>query len=615
MKMTPMPPTLLELDGSPGTSLFSLVSTQGLALRTDCGGKGLCGKCKVIVQPPRNLSPVTEAERKALSTGDLAAGFRLACQALATGKVGVSVPEDSRETREVIGKDDLTGSFPVDPMVRRLLVAPRLESNADGRDLVTELRTIVPILNGGECRDPAILRDLSEHWSEKSAITLVKHQKKGITAVLASSQSTSLGFAVDVGTTTVAVYLCDMASGDVLGASSCANPQRRYGEDVISRIAFAGKNEDGTRTLRDLITEEINALFEECLRNAGADSSDVDEVVLVGNTTMQHLFCGINPRSLGGAPYLPVSRVASDWRASDLGLNLSPYANVHVFPVISGFVGGDTVGAIVWDSPDLRNENSLIVDIGTNGEIVLGNGNGTDLWATSCATGPAFEGAHISSGMRAVQGAINKIKIDPADFDVSYNIIGGKAAGPPRGICGSGIIDAVAEMRRASLILQNGRLNEAKPGVVCDSKGIGRRFTLVAGDYTATGSPIEITLADIRQIQVAKAALEVGISLLMSVAGVHRVDRLVLTGAFGARFDWQNAAVIGMLPASSVSGTVETIANGAGLGAVMALLDRKHRERAKIVAEKVKVLELAEHPAFPMEFPMAMEFPPCSMEH
>ncbi len=607
------PPTALEPNESNETNILDLAFYHGLSIRTDCGGKGLCGKCKVIVIPPENLSPVTELERKVLSSTDLAQGVRLACQAIAKGKVSVSVPVDSSDTPEANAKTDLEGNFPVDPMVRRLFIDPRPNLNTEHRDFVSILRKVDPSLNNDEFWDPVILRDLSAHWTEKGSITLVKHRKRGVTGVLpGSSQSMSLGFAVDIGTTTVAAYLCDMVTGNVLGASSCANPQRRYGEDVISRIAFSGKNEDGTRTLKDLIIEGINTLFGECLSNCGAKSCDVDEVALVGNTTMQHLFCGVNPRSLGGAPYLPVSREAADWRASDLGLNLNPCVNVHTFPVISGFLGGDTVGAILWDETNRRDETTLLVDIGTNGELVLAKG--AELWATSCATGPAFEGAHISSGMRAVDGAINRIRIDSTDFNVSYDVIRHEAISFPRGLCGSGVIDAVAEMRKVGLIRQNGRLNEAIPGVICDSKGIGRRFTLVTSDETGTGSSIDLTLDDIREVQLAKTALNLGIKYLMASADVKQVDRLVLTGAFGARFDWKNAAAIGMLPVSCVSGAVEIVANAAGLGAVLALLDSKSRKRAAALAQEVRVLELSEHPDFHTEFPFGVDFPPVARE-
>jgi len=606
--MTPSETLIVEPDDSVGSNIMSLLSSQGLLIRSDCGGKGICGKCRVLVEPATNLSGLTDAESELLSKDDLSAGIRLACQASPTGRVQVTVPEDSIETGEVIGKIHIPRTFEVDPMVRRHIVEPAPNAAYNQRDLVGILRSQISDLDGETPSDPAVLAELAFNWSETEPLTLVKHITKGVTAVLPGPRPRSLGFAVDIGTTTVAAYLCDLESGRIVAASGSANPQRRHGEDVITRITFATQTDCGLRRLQELITSEINSRLNACLRKCDAEASDVDEVVIVGNTTMQHLFCGFSPGTLGVAPYRPVTCAASDWRASDLGLNLNPLTNVHVFPVISGFVGGDTVAAILGDRPDLRDQVSLLVDIGTNGEIVLAKGD--ELWATSCATGPALEGAHISCGMRAVRGAIHTIRVKALDYSVSYDFFGTEEGSQPRGVCGSGIIDAVAEMRRAGIILPNGRINEATPGVAVDSRGIGRGFILVPEQSSATGSPIQLTLNDVRQIQVAKAALAVGIRLLMSSAGVDRADRLVLTGAFGARFDWKNAAAIGMLPPCAIAPRIESLDNAAGVGAVAALLDAKLRQDAARFTETVRVVELAEHPDFPMEFPMSMDFPP-----
>ncbi|MGC8657600.1 MAG: ASKHA domain-containing protein [Desulfomonilaceae bacterium] len=605
--MISSPPITLESNESAGKSILDLVSEHGLDIRSDCGGKGTCGKCMVLVHAAENISPITEAERKAISGDDLASGFRLACQSIVFGKTSFSIPDRALETPESSAKTDIKGSFPVCSPVHRLLTGPRSRGLNGERDVLTLLKNAVPSLRDVNHYDLSILCDLSSNWSEASPVTVVKHDTKGLTAILQGHHSASLGFAVDIGTTTVAAYLCDLTTGNVLATSSCSNPQKKFGEDVINRIDFAVKNEDGTRILKDLICSRIDALFKECLAERDASLSDVDEVVVVGNTTMQHLFCAINPGTLGRAPYYPVIRSAGNWAASDVGLSLNPYTNVHVFPVISGFLGGDILGALLWDGFDRNDETTLLVDIGTNGEIVLSNKG--DLWATSCATGPAFEGAHISSGIRAVRGAISKIRIDPTNLNVDYELVPGSEGAKPIGICGSGVIDAVAEMRKAEINLPDGRFKQKNRGVSYDSKGIGRSFDLVPAVHTATGLPIAITLRDVREIQLAKAALHAGITLLMASAGVNRIDRLVLTGAFGACFDWKNAFTIGMLPASCVSGKVETVVNAAGLGAVMSLLDSRHRDRVSTLANKIKVVELAEHPDFQDEFTFALDFP------
>lgn len=600
-------PFEIDKPDSDHTDLLGVLAEQGLVVRSDCGGRGLCGKCAVLLHTSDNVSAVTDGEKTALSAADLDAGYRLACQAHLTGKVSVSIPEGSCESREAPGKTDSRGTFPVDPTVRRVSITPSLVSDQKNRDIVSCLGNALGDHQFSQNVDSSVLADLSFSWFDQGVLTLVTHCRKGVTRILQGQKCRSIGVAVDIGTTTIAAYLCDLTSGEIMTSAGCANPQRRHGEDVISRINHASQHGDGIHALKELVTQEINWLIDECVHKVGAERWDVDELVVVGNTTMQHLFCGMNPHSLGRSPYKPITVSATDWKALDLDIDVHPYTDVHVFPVISGFVGGDTIAAVISQNMDLLSGVTMLVDIGTNGEVVLSRDG--ELWATSCATGPALEGAHISSGMRAVSGAIEKLWIDPLDLKVDYALLGQENGIKPRGICGSGIIDAVAGMRRSGIILTNGRLNESLPGVGLDSQNIGRTFTLVEADSAANARPIQITLQDVRQIQVAKAALAAGIRLLMQSAGVDCVDRLILTGAFGARFDWKNARSIGMLPSCCVTGTVQTVENAAGLGAVMALLDKNCRERAIQISDKTMVLELAEHPQFSTEFLLAVDFP------
>ncbi|MEW6402663.1 MAG: ASKHA domain-containing protein [Chloroflexota bacterium] len=605
--MNPSQPVILDGPASGPRDILSMLVDATLAVRSDCAGRGMCGKCRILIHGAADLSPVTGAERQALSALDLEAGYRLACQARASGTVTVSLPEESRETREAIGKTNAQGTFPTKPVVSRVVVRPGFSSQEDSRDVVSLLGNMLEREDLEERTDPRVLSDLSSSWNRGSAFTLVTHRSRGITGVIPGQKDRSLGFAVDIGTTTVAGYLCDLMNGKILSAAGCANPQRRHGEDVISRIHYASREREGLHTHKELVTSEINRLMADCLNRVECENSDIDEMLIVGNSAMQHLFCGVHPGTLGRSPYRPVMASATDWSASDLDIDLHAHANVHVFPVISGFVGGDTVAAVISQDLDMPGAVSLLVDIGTNGEAVISRDR--ELWVTSCATGPALEGAHISSGIRAVSGAIEKVRVDPHDLHVTCEVLGQHNGARPRGICGSGIIDALAEMRKAGLVLANGRLNEAANGIAVDAQGIGRSFTLVSAEATSIGRPIQVTLHDIRQNQLAKAALAVGIKLLMKAAGVDEVDRLILTGAFGARFDWKNAASIGMLPPNCVSGKVETVANAAGLGAVLALLNRDYRERATSVSNQANVLELAEHPEFETEFFEAMNFP------
>jgi uncharacterized 2Fe-2S/4Fe-4S cluster protein (DUF4445 family) len=296
--------------------------------------------------------------------------------------------------------------------------------------------------------------------------------------------------------------------------------------------------------------------------------------------------------------------------AGELNLAVDPAVPVFPMPVISGFVGGDTMGVILADRPHERDEISLIVDIGTNGEVVLGNRDA--LWVTSCATGPALEGAQISCGMRAVSGAIHRIRPATDNNHVEYDVLGTGGGHRPMGICGSGIIDAIAALRHIGVILPTGRLNEASAGVFCDEGGIGRHFTIADGSVSATGSDIAVTLKDVRQIQLAKAALSVGIEFLMRKAGITRIDRTILTGAFGARFNWKNALTMGMLPPAVADSDVIPKDNLAGVGVLMALLDKNRKSDARALCRRIRCLELASEPDFAMAFARATAFPELS---
>ncbi|MBT8354655.1 MAG: DUF4445 domain-containing protein [Desulfofustis sp.] len=523
-----------------GQTIMAGAAVQSIALRSDCGGKGKCGKCAVEAAPSDNLSAVTDSEAQLLTVDFLRRGGRLACQARVEGGLTVSIAESGLDPGEARGKD-LGGM------------------TLSGRD------------------------------SQR---------------LMVSSGSGSLGLAIDIGTTTLALYLCDMHSGQILHTAAEANPQRHYGEDVISRIAHANDHQNGLEELRTTIVTAVNRLISQCLEETGLASEEIGKATVVGNTTMQHVFAGMHPGILGTAPYMPESCRAQVFRAADLRLALPEQCEVYLFPVISGFVGGDTVGAMLSDKPYFRDEITLLIDIGTNGEVVLGNQE--KIWVTSCATGPALEGAHISCGMRASAGAIDKVSIDPGSYLVDYEIMGGDEAAFPRGLCGSGIVDTVAEMLRAGLILPSGRLCEGLPGVIADLGGIGREF--VIADPPGR-KPIVLTLADIRQVQLAKSALYTGITLLMKKAGINRFDRLVLTGAFGARFNWRNGVAIGMLPEISREAEVVLVENGAGQGAVLALLDETLREEARMASQNAQLLELAATPEFAKEFTAHTAFP------
>ena len=374
-------PAGISCEVEEGREVFDAAASCGVNLRSDCGGRGHCGKCRIVAQPADCLLPATDEERSALTPERFAAGERLACLAIVAGSGTITIPDVRPEDGEVFGKTGIRGAYSVDRTVERLVLpAPgRAQEEVDpSRDVVGRTVERVRALLGKEIffREPAALRDLSRRSPDEGPVTLVAHAQKGVTAVLHGARTRSLGIAVDVGTTTLALYLCDLEDGTILGSTGAANPQRRYGEDVISRIAFAAEHENGTELLQKAVVREIDTLGAHLLESFGLDPQDVDEMTIVGNTTMETLLAGFDPHTLGLAPYRPLSRHPGDFRAADLGFSFHPGANVHLFPVISGFVGGDTLGAILSEKPHEKDEISLIVDIGTNGEVVVGNRRG-----------------------------------------------------------------------------------------------------------------------------------------------------------------------------------------------------------------------------------------------
>lgn len=591
-----------------GKNLLQAAQENSIPIRSDCGGKGFCGKCLVQVEPKKALTALTETEAELLSPTQIKQGYRLACQASIKSSATIQIPSPGLEYGEVQGKESLEGSYPVKQSIRRVFLS-RTDKPKRSKDIVEWLKksTIDNEVAAVEIKEFQALTSLSRIEScMENDLTLVLHEEQGVMAVFPGRHERSLGLAIDLGTTTLAAYLCDLKSGQILDTAASMNPQRRYGEDVISRIGFCHERPDGLKIMHELIIEALNYLIKRCLDNIGASKEDVDALSVVGNTTMGHMFAGLNPSSLGRAPYLPLARKMPAIRARDLGLDLHPGADVYLFPVVSGFVGGDTLGVVLADNTHERDEVTLIVDIGTNGEVVLGNRQG--LIATSCATGPALEGAQISCGMRAVSGAIHRVSINPENYMPVYEVLGDDDS-LPLGLCGSGVIDAVAAMRQNGLILENGRLKEGLPGVISDRQGIGRRFQIVPKKMSATGADIGITLPDIRQIQLAKSALAAGIELLMKRMSITRLDRTVLTGAFGARFNWRSAVIIGMLPPEVIDSEILCQDNLAGVGAAMTLLDKQKKKEVESLVDRIGFLELALEPDFAKRFTELTMFP------
>ncbi|MCF8045750.1 MAG: ASKHA domain-containing protein [Desulfarculaceae bacterium] len=610
-----------------GITIADAAAAHNVPIRSDCGKHGICGKCRVVVDDPAGVSPVGGTEAKMLSERELADSLRLACQTRITGPVTITVPDDATLNGDVDGKPTLLGAFCINPAVQRFYVpTDRIRQADQGRGLSLSDRIVEQVQKTDKerihFRSRYSLEAASRVDMRLPYVTVVHHDEQGVISVVKGSVESSLGVAFDVGTTTLAAYMCDLVSGEILTSRAMINPQRRFGLDVISRIASVIEDEadlekrllernllDRYRSsgvpeepvldkMKHQVITAMDDLAGQCLKEAGREREEIHEITVAGNTTMQHIMAGFNPKSIGVSPYLPVTRSPVLMDCVEIGLDLSPATPVYMFPMVSGFLGGDILAACLADESYKRKDTTLIIDIGTNGELLLINENG--IWGTSCATGPAFEGAQISCGMRASAGAVNRVYMVPESAGrIEFETI---SNADPVGICGSGIIDALAAMRKAGIIRENGTFDPDKPGVVRDEKGLGKAFYL-------PGTKIHITLNDIRQVQLAKAALFVGIESLLEQAGVETVSRTLLTGAFGTGFNQDSARSIGMLPDVICRTGIDTTPNLAGAGAVMALLDKSKRTDIQRVFQNVHTLDLNQVPDFVSKLSTATKFP------
>jgi uncharacterized 2Fe-2S/4Fe-4S cluster protein (DUF4445 family) len=626
----------------PGQDLLSVARGLGVEIESSCGGKGVCGKCKVHLQTAAGAAavagpgpagaataatPPTTAEERRLGAEALAAGVRLACQTRATGPLRVFVPEESRRVVQVVRKEAGRRTVPLDPAVvayRVALDAPTLHDSEADAD---RLRAALELQHGvaGVSFDLRVLQALpgiarAGKWDLLAIVW--RPEDDGAPTVVdvrpATDPGRVLGLAVDVGTTTIAAHLVDLETGAVVATRSAMNPQVAFGDDVIARLQHAAGGPEAQAELQRTVIAEIAGLAQKAAESCGASVGDIFDTVLVGNTAMHHLFLGLEARYLGQAPFTPAVRTAVDTLASGVGLPFHPGCRLHVLPVEAGFVGADNVAVLIAETPYEEDEILLIVDIGTNGELVLGNRQ--RMLSASCATGPALEGAHIESGMRAAPGAIERIQIDPQTLDVRFKVIGlddWSTSYPPekvgaRGICGSGIIEAAAEMFQAGIILPGGGFNpELSHERVIKEAGRPRKFVIARPEETALGREIAVSLKDIRSIQLAKAALRAGAEILLRRYGIDLPDRVVLAGAFGTYIDRYSALAIGMLPACDPDQVV-SVGNSAGDGARFALVSRAKRREARWAAAAVEYVELATDPLFQQEYMKAMGFGPNS---
>ncbi len=624
---------------SHGQSLLDSARQMGVEIESICGGRLTCGKCKVhveegnfqkhgIVSQAKHLSEPSDEERLLLKRMHSSAD-RLSCSAYVLGDLLVSVPEESLAQKQIVRKSATERVIEVAPAVRQVYVEvdeARLgEHRGDWGRLQSALAEQWNLTDLSI--DLQALRRLQMALREgKWAVTVILWQEKQVFDIQPGYQEGVYGLAVDIGSTTVAAYLCDLRTGELLATESMMNPQVSYGEDLMSRISYTMSNADGLEKLNSAIINALNRLAGRAARQAGIHTRQIHEAVMVGNTTMIHILLNINPVELGNAPFALANRDGMDLKARDLGLRLHPGANVHILPSEAGHVGADNVGVLIAEEPYRQDEVVLITDIGTNAEIVLGNRNW--MYSASSPTGPAFEGGQISSGMRAAPGAVERVRIDATTKQARFRVIGEESwsdewrIGPdqpveaqPRqlasGICGSGIIEAVAEMYLTGVITPDGRINPENTNDNIQWDGKKAAYILADAGQTTTGKPILITQDDVRNIQLAKAALYAGAKLLMKRAGVKSVDRILLAGAFGSYIDPKYAMILGLIPDCDLK-KVYAVGNAAGDGARIALLNRKKRAEAQEISHWVQYIETAIDPDFQAEFVGAMHLPHSS---
>ena len=610
-----------------GTTVLAAAQELGVGIEAVCGGKGVCGKCRVIIEEGRfeklglisgasHVSERVSTEERFFTPEEIKRGYRLACLAQIQGDLVVTVPEESRSVKQVILEKGKQRTFTVKPAVKQYVLQLPTATLEDARD---DRRRLIDALEKetgikGITVDYPVLRTLPKKLREKDwLVTAFVWQDSEVIRVEAGEAPNSLGIAIDIGTTTLAAFLCDLKTGELLAKASCMNPEIGYGEDVLARISFAMANEDGAEKLQLAMQDAISNLAEQMTGEIGRTAQEVDEMVLVYNTAMHHFTLGIDTRYVGRSPFVPGASDPLDIKARDLGIRINSSANIHSLPIEAGFVGADNVAVLIAEEPYKSDSVKLIIDIGTNGEIDLGNKE--RLLSTSCATGPALEGAQIAFGMRAAPGAIERIEINPDTYEPRYKVIGKDEWYPDikvtgaQGICGSGIIDVVAELYTAGIISKAGRINAKldTPRIRKDESG-KVEYVLAWADETAIHKDIVITQGDIRAVQLAKGAIYVGAKYLMEKYGVDHVDEVILAGAFGSYINKRSAMALGMFPDCDLE-KVHAVGNAAGDGARMALLNVDKRREASEAARNVEFVETAVEPDFQTRFMDSLAIP------
>ena len=592
----------------PTNGLKAIINT-GIGIKTVCGGKGTCGKCRIVILNGK-VNPPNEQEQKILGTDEIAHGVRLACQQIFDKDLSIYIPASSLSEEQKLQVAGIEKKVKIDPVCRKYFIKLKKATLEDIKADFNRIKGSLKKKNGIEVDSidykvlaemPSVIRNNS--WE----ITVTVRGKEIILIEGGDKTKNAVGIAIDLGTTKIAVLLVDMLTGETIDRKGIMNPQISYGEDVMSRINFAIQSRDNTAKIQRVVVDSINKTIHELCNQNNLDESKIIEMTIVGNTAMHHLFLGLPVRQLGLSPFLPLTNEVLNIKAREIGINISQGAYVYMLPPIAGFVGSDHIAMILATDLYKLDGNCLGIDIGTNTEIALKNKS--YIASVSAASGPAFEGAHIRYGMRAAPGAIERVIIDSRTYIPSIQTISDR---DPIGICGSGILDSIAELLKAGIIDRRGKFKPENSYVYKDSKGVFQ-YILNPSFYKNGNNKdenISINQKDIVEIQLAKSAIRSGIGILLEDAGIEfkEISKVVIAGAFGSYIDPRNVINIGMFPKISLS-KISQVGNAAGVGAKMVLVSLKERKIAEKIAHRTRYLEITVFPDFFNLFAKNTQFP------
>ena len=608
-----------------GTTILDASRALGVDLDSVCGGRAICGRCQIeltegkfakhgIESKADHLSGVTKAEEKYEKRKSLDKKRRLGCQSKLLGNVVIDIPPESQLHQQIVRKDFEATDIFINPITRLYYIDSKINAATNLEEAVKERLRNDWSLNIESIN--CVSKTLSDAIKDSSqGFTVAVRDQKNLVGAWPGLIETIYGTAIDIGSTTIAVNLCDLKNGKVLSSQGSMNPQIRFGEDLMSRVSYCMQNPGSQTELTKVVREAVNDLIAKACSEANIETSLVMETTVVGNPVMHHLFLGFDPVPLGVAPFKLETSDALTLKASDYGMDIHPQAEIYVLPCLAGHVGADAAAVILTEKPYDQKTMNLIVDVGTNAEIIVGNQD--QILAASSPTGPAFEGAQINSGQRAAPGAIERVRIDPLTLEARFKVIGSDLwSDDPdfseniesigiTGICGSGIIEAVAEMYLSGIISSDGLMNEemAKENQYLFKNGRTYSYMLYEGEQK-----IIVTQNDIRAIQLAKAALYAGAKLLMDKLAIKKIDKIRFAGAFGSHIDVKYAMVLGLIPDCDLD-EVSSAGNAASTGARMALLDTKSRNEIEKQVKKIEKIETAIEPLFQEYFVGAMSVP------